>query len=62
MSNQQQPRRLWPWFVLAAVVLGIILFIVWVWFAVQKVKWQKATTQQARSFSFTPRDIAVRRR
>jgi hypothetical protein len=62
MSNQQQPRHIWPWFILAAVVLGIILFVVWVWVAVQKVKWQKATTLQAWSSVFTSRDIAVRRR
>ena len=62
MNDRQQPKHIWPWFVLAAVVLGIILFILWVWGAVQKVKWQKANTPQALSSSFTPRDIAVRRR
>ena len=40
-------RHLWPWLVLAALLLGIILFIVWVWFAVQGVKRIKASTNQA---------------
>ena len=61
-KSQQHPKHIWPWFVLAAVVLGIILFVVWVWVAVQKVKWQKANTLQGSSSVFTPRDIAVRRR
>jgi hypothetical protein len=39
-----RPRR-WPWLVLAGVILGIILFVVWVWFAVQHVKRIKASTE-----------------
>jgi len=35
----ENPRRYkWPWFVAAAVVLGIALSILWVWFAVKKVE------------------------
>ena len=37
-------RRLWPWLLLAGLLLGIILFIVWVWFAVQGVKRIKASS------------------
>ena len=47
MNHRKQPRRIWPWLVLAAVLLGIALFIVWVWFAVQGVKRIKASTEQA---------------
>ena len=48
-SNPRQPRYVWPWVVLAAALLGLILFIVWVWFAVQGVKRIKASTEQAAS-------------
>lgn len=35
----QNPRRYnWPWFVAAAVLLGIVLAIVWMSFAVRKVE------------------------
>lgn len=49
MNDQSQtppprPRR-WPWFALGGVILGIILFVVWVWFAVQHVKRIKASTE-----------------
>ncbi len=49
MSNESKgvnnSRRRWPWFLLAALVLGVVLFIVWVWFAVQGVKRIKASTE-----------------
>ena len=28
----------WPWFVLAAVLLGIVLAVVWMGFAVKKIE------------------------
>jgi hypothetical protein len=31
----------WPWFLLAAVLLGIVLAVVWVSFAVKKVEQQR---------------------
>ena len=36
----ENPKRhyKWPWFVLAAVVLGIALAVVWMFFAVKKVE------------------------
>ena len=44
----KEQRRIWPWVLLAALLLGIILFVVWVWFAVQGVKRIKASTNQTR--------------
>jgi bacteriorhodopsin len=38
-EDNQNPRRYkWPWFALAAVLLGIVLAVVWVSFAVKKVE------------------------
>ena len=32
------PRRIWPWFVLAALVLGAVLAFVWVSAEVRRIK------------------------
>jgi len=37
-SNQNPRRYKWPWLVLAAVVLGVVLAIVWMSFAVKREK------------------------
>jgi hypothetical protein len=37
-SNENPRRYKWPWFVLAAVLVGIVLAVVWVSFAVKKVE------------------------
>jgi hypothetical protein len=37
-SNQNPCRYKWPWLVLAAVVLGVVLAIVWMSFAVKREK------------------------
>ena len=38
-EENEKPRRYkWPWFVLAAVLLSIVLAVVWVSFAVKKVE------------------------
>ena len=37
-SNQNPRPYKWPWFVLAAVVLGVVLAIVWMSFAVKREK------------------------
>jgi hypothetical protein len=37
-GNSPGPRYKWPWFVLAAALLGIALTIVWVWYAAQREK------------------------
>ena len=38
-EENQNPRRYkWPWFVLAAVLLSIVLAVAWVSFAVKKVE------------------------
>jgi dolichyl-phosphate-mannose--protein O-mannosyl transferase len=36
--NENPRRYRWPWLVAAAVVLGIVLAIIWVGFAVKKVE------------------------
>lgn len=43
MNEQKDyPRHYqWPWFVMAAVLLGIVLAIVWVSFAVKKVEQER---------------------
>jgi hypothetical protein len=47
MNEQQSPqqsqppskqRYIWPWFVLAAVLLGIVLAIVWMSFEIKRTK------------------------
>ena len=43
--DRRAPRRFWPWLILAGVILGILLFAVWVWFAAQGVKRIKASTE-----------------
>lgn len=41
-APEQNPRRYkWPWFVLGAVVLGIVLAIIWVSAAVRKIEREK---------------------
>jgi hypothetical protein len=37
-SNQNPRRYKWPWLVLAAVVLGVVLAIMWMSFAVKREK------------------------
>jgi len=43
MNEQNEGPRgyKWPWFLLAAVVLGIILAVVWVGFAAQREKHER---------------------
>jgi hypothetical protein len=41
-DENKNPRHYqWPWFVLAAVLLGIVLAVVWVSFAVKKVEQER---------------------
>jgi len=45
-TNQpSKPRYVWPWFVLAAVLLGIVAAVVWVSAEVRR-------TKQRRDFTF----------
>lgn len=37
-ENAPKPKYKWPWFVLAAVILGIVLTIIWVTFAAVREK------------------------
>jgi hypothetical protein len=46
-ENDQKPRYKWPWIALAMVVLGIVLAVVWMTFAVRKV-------ERERDFSAPP--------
>ena len=40
-SDAPKPKYLWPWLVLAAAVLAIVLAVVWVAFAAKKVEQQR---------------------
>ncbi len=40
-QNENPPRYRWPWFVLAAVLLGVVLAIVWMCFAVHQEKQER---------------------
>jgi hypothetical protein len=40
-NNSPPPKYKWPWFVLAAVVLAIVLAVVWVALAAKKVEEQR---------------------
>jgi len=40
-ENKNPPRYRWPWFVAAAVLIGIVLAVLWVGFAVKKVEQQR---------------------
>jgi len=41
-TNLPAPRRhTWPWMVLAAVLLGAVLAVVWVRQEVRRLQWQK---------------------
>ncbi|MBU6409207.1 MAG: hypothetical protein KGR98_02355 [Verrucomicrobia bacterium] len=53
MSDPQPPakppRYKWPWVVLAAVILFVILAIIWMGFAVQKVRQERGFSPAARA-------------
>jgi hypothetical protein len=40
-QNENPPRYQWPWFVLAAFLLGVALAIVWMSFAVHREKQER---------------------
>lgn len=40
-ENPPQRRYLWPWFVLAAFVLAVVLAVVWMSFAVKREREQR---------------------
>jgi F0F1-type ATP synthase assembly protein I len=40
-ENSPKPNYKWPWFVLAAVLLGIVLAVLWVAAAAKKVERQR---------------------
>ena len=40
-NNSPKPHYQWPWFVLAAVLLAIVLAVLWVTVAAKKVEQQR---------------------
>jgi len=48
-NNPHPPKYKWPWFVLGMVVLGIVLAIVWMSFAVRKVEQERNFNPPAQS-------------
>jgi hypothetical protein len=38
----QQPKRKWPWFLLAGVVVFFVSNAFWIYREVQRVKWMKS--------------------
>ena len=40
-DNRPKPNYQWPWFVLAAVVLGVVLAVVWMSYAVKRERQQR---------------------
>jgi len=49
--DPKPPRYRWPWFLLAAVILAVILTALWVWGAVRKVQRIRDSTRQNASLS-----------
>jgi hypothetical protein len=39
--NENPPRYQWPWFVLTAVLLGVVLAVVWMSFAVHRERQER---------------------
>ena len=39
--DKNPPRYQWPWFVLAALVLGVVLAIVWMSYAVHRERQER---------------------
>ncbi len=42
-TDSAPPRYRWPWFVLGAVVLGILLAVLWMTVEVRRIRRQQAT-------------------
>jgi hypothetical protein len=40
--NGHQPKRKWPWFLLAGVIIFIVSNAFWIYREVQRVKWMKS--------------------
>ena len=45
--NEKPPRYKWPWFVLAAVVVFVLLAILWVSFAIRAVERERSANPPA---------------
>jgi hypothetical protein len=52
-QNEPPPSYRWPWFVLAAVLLGVVLAIVWMSYAVHRER-------QERDFNTPPPGVPLR--
>jgi len=53
-ESAQQPKRKWPWFVLAAVIIFLISNAFWIYREVRRVKWMKSLRETNAVFSPTP--------
>ncbi len=42
-TDSAAPRYRWPWFVLAAVVLGVLLAVVWMTIEVRRIRQQQSS-------------------
>jgi hypothetical protein len=42
-DENKNPKRVWPWLLLAGVILWIAVSVFWVWREVQRIKRQKIT-------------------
>ena len=47
----QQPKRKWPWFVLAAVIIFLVSNAFWIYREVRRVKWMKSLRETNAVFS-----------
>jgi len=39
--NEKPPRYRWPWFVLAAFLLGVVLAVLWMTYAIRRERQQR---------------------
>jgi formylglycine-generating enzyme required for sulfatase activity len=45
-TNEKKPQYRWPWFLLMAIIIGIVLTVFWVLGAVRKVRRIRESTGQ----------------
>lgn len=53
-ATSQQPKRRWPWFVLAGVIIFLLSNAWWVYREVQRVKWMKGQRETNAMFVLPP--------
>ena len=52
--NGPQPKRKWPWFLLAGVIIFLLSNAFWIYREVQRVKWMKAQRDTNAVFIVVP--------